>query len=736
MAIYDLKANLDLKQNMNVYATCKQLDNLNLILSIYDNSVQVDLSSYTVRLKAMKADKVPLVQHGTGISISNNVVTIECDEQLTTTSGKTLIELQFIDNSTAKKKATFNLVLIVIASTLADGATISKSTYTLLEELENKMDQASNFFENIDEAITANNNLQDSISTGNTLKTNLDNNITTGNTLNNDLETNISAGNILKPGLEGAVTSANTAKAELDISIQDANTFVSEHGDIIDLDNRVTQNTSQLNENANDISNIKTDYAKKDEVNTLASNKAEKTDLETINNRVTNNTDDLAIQKSQIINLTKVQNSGTEDNTELLDLRIKADGSTSPTAGNAVREQFRDVKSLAGKRINLFDCTQFGLNKYPKDTVGTSTINDWGSNTDSWYSTQHFRVKKGDIIITNIEWMGFYIYNSNGILVETKHTRDLEYTVTAIDAHFFIIYYAQYHVVNPNSNVMVSVNNPLPNTYCSYEDISMKTVESKNLDSRISIIEKCDFNFKPTITLIDDDTTYSKIPTLKSICDDLGIKCTFACISGHLDDGATNASELLSLLKQYQNEGFHITSHSWGHNEMWQWKDLTENQKRTLYNDLLKSFSDLESKGFLDCKMFVSPGGGHLPNVQKLVSGWADCLVNAGDDNDVIFYNKGYQNGKYNLYRVFINADKHSDLSYYTNLIDEAKKNNAWLIFGTHSGAYSWSATEFNEDLVRSVMQYAVDSGIQIETLNKAFKKRKLFYDMYEMYNG
>lgn len=253
MAIYDLKANLDLKQNMNIYATCKQLDNLNLILYIYDNSVQVDLSSYTVRLKAMKADKVPLVQEHTGISISGNIITIETDEQLTTTSGKTLIELQFIDNSTGKKKATFNLVLIVIASTLADGTTISKSTYTLLEELENKMDQASNFFENIDEAITANNNLQDSIYTGNTLKTNLDNNITTGNTLNNDLETNISAGNILKPNLEGAVTSANTAKAELDISIQDANTFVSEHGDIIDLDNRVTQNTSQLNDNTQKI---------------------------------------------------------------------------------------------------------------------------------------------------------------------------------------------------------------------------------------------------------------------------------------------------------------------------------------------------------------------------------------------------------------------------------------------------------------------------------------------------
>lgn len=355
MAIYDLKANLDLKQNMNVYATCKQLDNLNLILSIYDNSVQVDLSSYTVRLKAMKADKVPLVQHGTGISISNNVVTIECDEQLTTTSGKTLIELQFIDNSTAKKKATFNLVLIVIASTLADGATISKSTYTLLEELENKMDQASNFFENIDEAITANNNLQDSISTGNTLKTNLDNNITTGNTLNNDLETNISAGNILKPGLEGAVTSANTAKAELDISIQDANTFVSEHGDIIDLDNRVTQNTSQLNENTNEIEDTKTDleviktnYAKKTDVNSLASSKAEKVDLQATNA-------ELATQKARIDTFTKLSEGSTTGDAELADIRTKSDGTISVSSGDAVRNQIKSIVNFNGTDIYKYD---------------------------------------------------------------------------------------------------------------------------------------------------------------------------------------------------------------------------------------------------------------------------------------------------------------------------------------------------------------------------------------------
>lgn len=248
MAIFDLKANIDLKQNLNLYTTCKQLDSLNLILSVFDNSVQTNLTNYNVRLKAMKADKVPLVQEHTGISISGNVITIETDEQLTTTSGKTLIELQFIDEVTGKKKATFNLVLIVVSTTLEVDRGISKATYTLLEELENKLDQASDFFENIDQAIDANNNLKNTINTANIAKSNLDNNITTGNTLNNDLETNISAGNILKLNLEGAITSANTAKAELDISIQNANTFVSEHGDIIDLDNRVTQITSSLND--------------------------------------------------------------------------------------------------------------------------------------------------------------------------------------------------------------------------------------------------------------------------------------------------------------------------------------------------------------------------------------------------------------------------------------------------------------------------------------------------------
>lgn len=97
----------------------------------------------------MKADKIPLIQEHVGITISNNVVTIAADEQLTTTSGRTLIELQFINTSTGQRKATFNLALMVNHSTLNIGGTISTATYTLMQELENKLDQATSYFDEI-----------------------------------------------------------------------------------------------------------------------------------------------------------------------------------------------------------------------------------------------------------------------------------------------------------------------------------------------------------------------------------------------------------------------------------------------------------------------------------------------------------------------------------------------------------------------------------------------------------
>lgn len=270
MDIQDLTASLDLKQNLNIFATCKQFDSLNLILRVYDNSVQADLTNYNVRLKAMKSDKVPLIQEHTGITISNNVVTIEAHEQLTTTDGNTPIELQFIDKTTGKKKATFNLVLIVVPSTLEVNSTISTATYTLLEELENKLDQAGDIFSNISEAMEVTGELQTALESANTVNANLNNKVDTANNLNNKLESNISSGATLNNDLETNIAESNTARDNLHAENVQAKAnieYLEGLGDVTQLAQNVQTNTNnisaintQLLENTQKLAEINSNY--------------------------------------------------------------------------------------------------------------------------------------------------------------------------------------------------------------------------------------------------------------------------------------------------------------------------------------------------------------------------------------------------------------------------------------------------------------------------------------------
>ncbi|NFN13326.1 viral A-type inclusion protein, partial [Clostridium botulinum] len=62
---------LDINNKYTVDFSCKQLDDIILKIIVYDKSLPADLSDYNVRLKAFKADQVPLIQN-TNISIKDN----------------------------------------------------------------------------------------------------------------------------------------------------------------------------------------------------------------------------------------------------------------------------------------------------------------------------------------------------------------------------------------------------------------------------------------------------------------------------------------------------------------------------------------------------------------------------------------------------------------------------------------------------------------------------------------
>ncbi|MFT8350105.1 hypothetical protein [Clostridium saccharoperbutylacetonicum] len=340
--IHALETNLDLKQNLNVYANCKQLDVLHLIFNIFDGGLQADLTNYKVRLKAMKADNMLLIQD-TQYTINKNVVTIIADEQLTTTSGTTKIELQFINTKTGEKKATFNLTLKVIPSVLENERTISTATYTLMDELENKLDKAANFFENINKAIdtnttlaattnnanTSNTNLNTTIAAGNTLKTALDGLNTTANTTKNNLDASNNNSITTKTALDASNTNATATKTALDESNSVANTTKSN----LDSSNSIANSTKiDLDKSNGNALAIKVDL---DKLNTTAN--VTKADLTAINdNAIATNKD-----------LTNINTTANVTKTDLDAENVRAEANITSM------ESFGDITALSKNVTNL-----------------------------------------------------------------------------------------------------------------------------------------------------------------------------------------------------------------------------------------------------------------------------------------------------------------------------------------------------------------------------------------------
>lgn len=240
--LHDLSIDLDIKDNLLVTVTCKQLDSINLTATIYDNSVPADLTNYKCRLKALKSDNKPLIQN-TDITINNNIVKIKCNEQLTVVSNLVKAELEFINTETGEKKHSFNINFKIVSSVLEVEDTVSKSTITLLEELDSKLDQVENIGDVLDEAIRANESLEGNISTGNTLSSTLEVNISDATNINNELSNNNSLATSNNTELKNTILDANSTKTALDTANTQATKNIEamqQFGDVSQLSQTVT----------------------------------------------------------------------------------------------------------------------------------------------------------------------------------------------------------------------------------------------------------------------------------------------------------------------------------------------------------------------------------------------------------------------------------------------------------------------------------------------------------------
>ncbi|MBN1058542.1 hypothetical protein DVS27_08235, partial [Clostridium botulinum] len=261
MNIHELQTlKVDLKDNYIVEAVCKQLDDIILNFEIYNNCVPMELNNFNVELRALKEDNIPLIQD-TDITMSNNMIKIKCNPQLTTSSGIVKAELQFIDKITKQKKSSFNIEIDVKSSILEVNRSISIPTFTAMERLEKDLDKVRDLEFNFNEADKLNRELKNTtIPNGNTLKTNLDGSIAIGTTLKNDIDNRITTGNKLKTDLDNSSTVATSKKEILDTAnvqaeknIETLNSF----GDASQLTKDVTTLKTKVLENT--LTSIETD---------------------------------------------------------------------------------------------------------------------------------------------------------------------------------------------------------------------------------------------------------------------------------------------------------------------------------------------------------------------------------------------------------------------------------------------------------------------------------------------
>lgn len=130
--------NLDTSKEIFLNSKCKQNDDLILEANIYENGLAKDLTNCSISIQALKADKTYIIQN-TDITKKNNKFIANLARDFTRVAGKTEIEVVLIESS--KQNTTFSFYIEVIGSVIK-GAVESSNTVTILEELENKIEEA------------------------------------------------------------------------------------------------------------------------------------------------------------------------------------------------------------------------------------------------------------------------------------------------------------------------------------------------------------------------------------------------------------------------------------------------------------------------------------------------------------------------------------------------------------------------------------------------------------------
>ena len=258
--------------------------------------------------------------------------------------------------------------------------------------------------------------------------------------------------------------------------------------------------------------------------------------------------------------------------------------------------------------------------------------------------------------------------------------------------------------VNNFNNSINTVKNELKEVKNELKEVKNTIKNDKN-----EFFYQNEYNYDGAIVVFIDDDGYKDFKTkLKPVFDSKGIKCTLGVITSKVGVDADKFT--VNELKELQNDGYEIVSHSKSHSADIFNKKLVRDEDIEL--ELKESQDWLKSNGFNGYETLIYPYGCFSePLKYKKIAKkyYKQCINSGGDDSNTSPYDNMYMN------RRFISNEKYETV--IKPIIDKAKIDKGILIFGTHSFDPNLSISLLNE-----MIGYIQAIGIPILTLGEAIK--------------
>lgn len=237
---------------------------------------------------------------------------------------------------------------------------------------------------------------------------------------------------------------------------------------------------------------------------------------------------------------------------------------------------------------------------------------------------------------------------------------------------------------------------------------------------------------KPMISFIDDDTSsMDLVKRYRDLFVSKEVVGNYAVMTKNLDE----QEGLADLLLQYEQEGFGCLYHCYYQrgDETRYWESGNPMYDESLIKEnFIRGLRDMERYGFLNYKHWITPYGVNDDFIRNLAKrhGMESLMTMSGATSNNSFISMAGNCDRYNIPRVSVSSQSNQDRT--KRLIDGCVADNGWIVIVTH--ANTWGSGTDVDEKVADIIQYALESGMEVKAFPEAFETYRASFYFNELF--